>query len=262
MVNRSAINGSTWSLYFEIRIYLAVAVLGGLGLLKRARWLAPLGAVAAVVANQLVEQVSFLVPLIHGLFGPGWGPRLAAIFLLGATARLYSEHLVLDGRLAAIAAIVVVVTLAFGGFFLVGFACHAYLTLWLCFRAPRWTWRVASKHDFSYGVFLYAFPVQLTLTVLGVPRLGFLPYLALSFIVTAPFAVASWFLVERPALRLKSRGPDRRLAQVRLAGAAHELLEDRGGVGQQRDLVLEGRSGSGVAGVVENPPAGLTDRVT
>jgi peptidoglycan/LPS O-acetylase OafA/YrhL len=159
--------------------------------------------VVAVVANQLVEQVPVLVPLIHGLFARG-GVRLAAIFLLGATARLYSEHLVLDGRLAAIAAIVVVVTLAFGGFFLVGFACYAYLTLWLCFRAPRWTWRVASKHDFSYGVFLYGFPVQLTLTVLGVPRLGFLPYLALSFIVTVPLAIASWLFVERPALRLKS----------------------------------------------------------
>jgi peptidoglycan/LPS O-acetylase OafA/YrhL len=259
MVNRSAINGSIWSLYFEIRLYLAVAVVGALGVLKRARWLAPLGAVAAVGADHLVEHVPVLVPLIHGLFGPGWGPRLAAIFLLGATARLYSEHLVLDGRLAAVAAIVVVVTLAFGGFFLVGFACHAYRTLWLCLRAPRWTARVASKHDFSYGVFLYAFPVQLTLTVLGVPRSGFLPYLALSFIVTAPFAIASWFLVERPALKLKYRGPGR--GQARSAGPTDELLEDPGGVGQQGDLVLESRGGGSVAGIVENPAAGLADRV-
>lgn len=261
MVNRSAINGSIWSLYFEIRTYLAIALLGGLGLLKRARWLAPLGVVAAVVANQLVEQVAVLVPLIHGLFGPGWGPRLAATFLLGATASLYSEHLVLDGRLATIAAIVVVVTLAFGGFFLVGFACHAYLILWLCLQAPRWTWRVATTHDFSYGVFLYGFPVQLTLTVLGVPRLGFLPYLALSFIVTAPFAIASWFLVERPALRLKYRGPGRRLAPARSADSAHELLDHRGGVGQARDLVLEGGGGGNVTAIVENPTTGLPDRV-
>jgi peptidoglycan/LPS O-acetylase OafA/YrhL len=261
MVNRSAINGSIWSVYFEIRLYLAVAVVSGLGLLKRARWLAPLGAVTAVLADHLVEQVPVLVPIIHGLFAPSWGPRLAAIFLLGATARLYSEHLVLDGRLAAASAIVVVVTLAFGGFFLVGFACHAYLILWLCLRAPRFTWRVASKHDFSYGVFLYAFPVQLTLTVLGVPRLGFLPYLALSFIVTAPFAIASWLFVERPALRLKSRGPGRRLEQFRSAGPAHELLDDRRRIGQQRDLVLEGRGGGRVAGVVENPATGLADRV-
>jgi peptidoglycan/LPS O-acetylase OafA/YrhL len=209
MVNGSVINGSIWSLYFELRLYLAVAVLGGLGLLNRARWLAPLGVVAAVTANLLVDRVPALVPVIHGVFGPGWGPRLAAIFLLGATARLYSERLVLDGRLAAIAAIILVATLGFGGFFLIGFGCFGYLVLWLCLRAPSWTWGVGSRHDLSYGVYLYGFPIQLCLTLLGVPRLGFLPYLALSILVTIPLAVTSWFLVERPALRLKHLGPGR-----------------------------------------------------
>ena len=120
---------------------------------------------------------------------------------------------------------------------------------------------MASKHDFSYGVFLYGFPVQLTLTVLGVPRLGFLPYLALSFIVTVPLAIASWLFVERPALRLKSRGPGRRAAQARSAGPAGELPDDRSGVGKHLDLVLERGGGGSVRGVVENPMAGVTDRV-
>jgi peptidoglycan/LPS O-acetylase OafA/YrhL len=261
MVNRSAINGSVWNLYFEMRLYLIIAVLGWLKVLDRARWLIPLGAVTAFAATLLVDRVPALVPVIHGLFAPGWGPRLAAIFLLGATAAVYSEHLVLDGRLAGLAAIGAAITLAVGGFVVLGYICYAYLILWLCLRAPRWTWRIASKNDFSYGVYLYAFPIQLLLTVLGVPKLGLLPYIGVSFLVTAPLAVASWFLVERPALRLKSRGPGRKWAEARSAGPAHELLEDRGGVGQQRDLVLERRRRGGVAGVVKNPAAGVADRV-
>jgi peptidoglycan/LPS O-acetylase OafA/YrhL len=267
MVNRSAINGSIWSLYFEMRLYLTIAVLGWLRVLHRARWLVPLGAVTAFAATQIVDRVPALVPVIHGLFGPGWGPRLAAIFLLGATAALYSDYLVLDGRLAGLAAIVVVITLGVGwfvGWLIVGYFCYAYLILWSCLSAPSWTWRIASKNDFSYGVFLYAFPVQLLLTVLGVPKLGLLPYIALSVLVTVPLAVASWFLVERPALRLKSRGPGRRMVEARgtnSAGPTDELLDDRGGVGQQRDLVLEGGGGGGVARVVENPTAGLADRI-
>jgi peptidoglycan/LPS O-acetylase OafA/YrhL len=260
LAHRSAINGSIWSLYFEMRLYLAIAILGALTLLKRARWLVPLGVVAAVATNALVDRVPALVPVSHAVFAPGWGPRLAAIFLLGATAALYSEYLILDGRLAALAAIVVVVTLGFGGFFLVGFACYAYLILWLCLRAPRWTWQVGAKNDFSYGLYLYAFPIQLLLTVLGVPKLGYLPYLALSVLVTAPLAAASWFLVEKPALRLKSRGPGRTLEEVRSGGPTHELLDDRGRVGQQLDLVLERRGGGGVGGVLENPAAGVSDR--
>jgi Macrocin-O-methyltransferase (TylF) len=53
----------------------------------------------------------------------------------------------------------------------------------------------------------------------------------------------------------------RRRAAARSAGPAHELLEDRGGVGQQRDLVLERRGRGSVAGVVENPTAGVADRI-
>jgi peptidoglycan/LPS O-acetylase OafA/YrhL len=258
MVDRSAINGSIWSLYFEMRLYLTIAVLGLLKVLHRARWLVPLGAVAAFTATQLVDRVPALVPVIHGLFGPGWGPRLAAIFLLGATAAVYSDYLVLDGRLAGLAAIVVVITLGVGGFVVAGYVCYAYLILWLCLSAPRWTWRIASRNDFSYGVFLYAFPVQVLLTVLGVPKLGLLPYIALSVLVTVPLAVASWFLVERPVLRLKNRGPGR----ARSAGPARDLLDDRGGVGKHLDLVLERGGSGGVRGVVENPTAGLADRVS
>jgi peptidoglycan/LPS O-acetylase OafA/YrhL len=261
LAGRSAINGSIWSLYFEMRLYLTIAVLGWLRVLNRARWLVPLGAVAAFVATQLVDRVPALVPVIHGLFGPGWGPRLAAIFLLGATAALYSERLILDARLAGLAAIVVAITLGVGGFVVLGCICYAYLILWLCLRAPRWTWRIASKNDFSYGLYMYAFPIQLLLTVLGVPKLGLLAYIAVTVLLTVPLAMASWFVIERPALRLKSHGPGRRPAAARSAGPTHELLDDRGRIGQQLDLVLERRGGGSVGGIVENLPAGVSDRL-
>jgi peptidoglycan/LPS O-acetylase OafA/YrhL len=236
MVDRSAINGSIWSLYFEMRLYLTIAVLGWLKVLNRARWLVPLGAVAALAATQLVDRVPVLVLVIHGLFGPGWGPRLAALFLLGASAALYSEELILDGRLAGLAAIVATVTLAVGGFVVLGCICYAYLIVWLCLRAPRWSWRMAAKNDISYGLYLYAFPIQVLLTVVGVPKLGLVPYIALTVLLTTPLAIASWLFVERPALRLKSRGPGRRLAEARgtnSAGPARKLTDDRRGVGQQ-----------------------------
>ena len=91
LAHRSAINGSIWSLYFEMRMYLTVAVLGWLKVLQRARWLVPVGAVAAIAATQFVDRVPALMQVVHGLFGPGWGPRLTAIFLLGASAALYPE---------------------------------------------------------------------------------------------------------------------------------------------------------------------------
>jgi peptidoglycan/LPS O-acetylase OafA/YrhL len=57
--------------------------------------------------------------------------------------------------------------------------------------------------DLSYGVYIYAFPVQQALVVWG--QLNVLTAIA----AVLPFAAASWFLVERPALKLKPGGEGR-----------------------------------------------------
>ena len=205
---RAVINGSIWSLYFEVRLYLTVAVLAALKLLDRARWVVPLGAGVASASIFLVDRAE-LAPVIHGLFGPGWGPQLAAVFLLGATAAVYPQYIKLDGRLAATAAVVSIGTMGFGGFFPIGFVGYAYVILWLCFRPPGWAGRLTNRHDISYGVYLYAFPIQLLLTAGGVPKLGFLPYVGITVALTVPLALVSWLVIERPVLRLKNRGPGR-----------------------------------------------------
>lgn len=54
--------------------------------------------------------------------------------------------------------------------------------------------------DLSYGVYIYAFPIQQQLALAG--KLN----VATAILAVLPFAAASWFLVERPAMRLKPGG--------------------------------------------------------
>lgn len=61
-------------------------------------------------------------------------------------------------------------------------------------------------HDISYGVYVYAFPVQQMLAVLHVNRLGLLSYTLAAIPPTFALATLSWFLVERPALRRAHAG--------------------------------------------------------
>jgi peptidoglycan/LPS O-acetylase OafA/YrhL len=61
--------------------------------------------------------------------------------------------------------------------------------------------------DLSYGVYLFAFPVQQTVVHFLWPRWGFAATLALAALVTAALAFASWHGVEKRALRLKPRTP-------------------------------------------------------
>ncbi len=59
--------------------------------------------------------------------------------------------------------------------------------------------------DISYGVYLYAFPVQQTIISLFGNHLTIWSALSLSTAVTVALAFLSWHLVESPALQLKKR---------------------------------------------------------
>jgi peptidoglycan/LPS O-acetylase OafA/YrhL len=56
--------------------------------------------------------------------------------------------------------------------------------------------------DFSYGIYLYHFPVEQVASLMGVNRLGLIPYISFTLLLTVPLAVFSWFYIEKPATKL------------------------------------------------------------
>ena len=78
----------------------------------------------------------------------------------------------------------------------------AYPLVWLAMHLPFQ--RVGAKNDYSYGIYIYGWPVLQLLALWGVVRWGYLPYSLLAVALTIPFAIASWWAVEKHALRLKS----------------------------------------------------------
>jgi peptidoglycan/LPS O-acetylase OafA/YrhL len=79
----------------------------------------------------------------------------------------------------------------------------AVTLLWLGARLPL---RTGSRNDVSYGLYIYAFPVQQLLVVAGItPIAGPELSAVLAAVLTLPFAWASWTLVEKPCNQLASR---------------------------------------------------------
>ncbi len=62
--------------------------------------------------------------------------------------------------------------------------------------------RLFAKHDYSYGIYIYAFPVQQAVVLLY-PGLSMLGYLAVTGGVILLLAALSWHWVEQPFLRFK-----------------------------------------------------------
>ena len=66
-------------------------------------------------------------------------------------------------------------------------------------------------NDISYGVYIYAFPVQILLVIFGSESLGWVLNAIITFAITVGLAWLSWLYVEKPALALK----DRKLLRIR-----------------------------------------------
>ena len=58
--------------------------------------------------------------------------------------------------------------------------------------------------DFSYGFYLFAFPIQQTVASLSSNGLSFSTQTIISFIITILLAILSWNFIEKPCLRLKT----------------------------------------------------------
>jgi peptidoglycan/LPS O-acetylase OafA/YrhL len=124
----------------------------------------------------------------------------------------------MSGVLAAVSAVFVAVSCMMRQPSLLEALPLAYLCVWAGIRLPFH--RLGQRVDLSYGIYIYAFPVQQLLALRGWPSHGFAVYLIATIALTLPLALASWFVVERPALRRKSSPPRWLVPQPALASAA------------------------------------------
>lgn len=190
-------NGCLWSLGFEALCYVAVAILGVTRLLRPAV-VAAIAAGAWSLSLLLVDvDATGLVPL---------AARCALMFASGALLWMGAERVPVDRRLVIGAvAVLVVAALFLPDYRLLAAPAIAYLALVASLRLGR-NPRFVLTNDLSYGVYIYGFVLAQAMLMTGVD-LPWAPFAALSLAVTLPVAATSWFLVERPAQRLRRRVP-------------------------------------------------------
>lgn len=128
--------------------------------------------------------------------------RLGAFFAAGAFLFVHRHKVPLTGRLAFGSAALILLTMWTGTFQAFAGLPVAYLMLALgvSLRLHRW----GAKNDISYGMYIYAFPVQqllaLAISERSVPVWAFA---VLSVLLTVPFAWVSWYFIERRAMGIR-----------------------------------------------------------
>lgn len=190
-------NGSLWTLPVELRLYVAVLLAGVAGLL--ARRVAMFATLWLVLALFLWRPTMLPMPVIDKVTAD-----LVLLFALGSLAYVWRAAIPVSPVIAAIALLLVIVNpadLARGALFA---PLLAYVVLVVAYH-PHLVWPAFNRvGDYSYGVYVYSFPIQQTL-VQRIPGIDPMPLFALAISLTLVVAALSWHCLERPALGLKSR---------------------------------------------------------
>ena len=137
-------------------------------------------------------------------FKPGFfGYFLAHV--LRTLFALFGDRIPLDGRLALFGICLGVFTYATHGWNIVGQFGFCYFLMWLAVVLPLKNWERFG--DFSYGVYIFAWPIMTFGAHFGLPQRGWIVYHLVIIIATHVVAFLSWHLIEKPAMSLKNWTP-------------------------------------------------------
>lgn len=197
----NAVNGSLWSLPYEIKCYIGLATLA---LLPGQMRLKLLGVLLFFILAALLRPAAPQENPLQAFWGFNiLTNKLVFIFTLGAV--LASWRNVLSPNVwLGLTLMLGAIALPPGNYQLFTFCSGlSILALWLALNG-NWLPIIPKRiGDWSYGTYLYGFPVQQCLAFNGVQEHGLVIFVIASTAVTLFLAALSWHLVEKPMLRWK-----------------------------------------------------------
>jgi peptidoglycan/LPS O-acetylase OafA/YrhL len=201
-----AVNSSLWTLPWEVRMYALLFLLACtqyyLKLLNRV-WLERIIIIIAVISMPTYLCDRFL-PFISDINLKN-GLRLQALFFAGATAFILRDFINLSMKLA-LTILAGLVALAFfyaEAFYPLYFICLPWLVLVFAYIPTGKIRLFNGVGDYSYGIYIYAFPIQQA-TMSLMRGLSVYELTLIALIVSLCFAAASWHLIEKPMLAKKN----------------------------------------------------------
>ncbi|MNO29374.1 Acyltransferase family protein [compost metagenome] len=205
-----SINGSMWTLKHEIAMYLVLPIFGFF-LLIRFRNLFLLATCSIIILSYLNIMKNYNPLNLNGniywvLSNNEYSSfiQLAPYFLVGSLLYLYKERIVLNSKFFAITLFIAFISLKAG---VINYTLILVLPYALIFVAVKFRYSKFRKYgDFSYGLYIYAFPIQQLIVYFWRDSLNITTFILLNCISTFIVSFLSWHLIEKKALKLKVGG--------------------------------------------------------
>ena len=193
-IYESDVNGSLWTLRVEFLCYIVCYILWKIGLSekKRAKYL---------VLPFLMAYFVFAIIVFAANPSVQAALRACGMFYCGMIYYTYREFIHINRVLVLLCGIGMVISVVVHFYDIGLLLCLPYILIYLAFGTKIKCSAFGEKAEISYGIYLCAFPIQQTITML----FGGSMFPLLNFLITLPLAVFFGLLlnilVEKPLMR-------------------------------------------------------------
>lgn len=196
------VNGSLWSMIYELSMYVLLLLSWVIYAYLRKVLQARLAFIAAVIGLLLSLWITDQIYVLEykQLL------RFAWFFFIGTAFYLWRDQIRLSAKLIVLIAVLGGGALSISGhhFLMLYYLALPYCLFYLAY-IPAGKTRLYNRFgDYSYGVYLYAFPIQQALVFIF-PDWGVLTLIFGAGSITLILGICSWHLIEQPALHLRKR---------------------------------------------------------
>jgi peptidoglycan/LPS O-acetylase OafA/YrhL len=185
--------GTLWTLYFEFLCYLLVGLLACWAAFRQRPAIAIIvlcGATALSLLNDHVVHHTDFANLV----------RLMPFFLAGSVVYLLRDRVLCTWWLALASLVALVLVPEAGPRYVV--LCALPLTCLVLYLGAVVPIAIGRRNDISYGIYMYGWPIEELVRYFQFASQTV--FIVLSIVGTIPLAAASWFFIERPAMRWRT----------------------------------------------------------
>ena len=187
------VNGSLWTLPVEFLLYMMLGLFGAAGILFSRRWYGAFILACCIAATLLSTEVRIFVD--NAIF-----LRLFLLFAVGSVMRVYAARVPLSSWIFGALSLAMVLDYQQLGFEYMFTAWLIYAVFWVAYVPNLRGFNRLG--DYSYGLYIYAFPIEQALRQY-IPAIQPLELFLCASLLTLGCAMLSWHFVEHPALELK-----------------------------------------------------------